>query len=306
MNNNLKLAFIIPTKGRQEKLNILLDSLNRQTVKPDLLIILDSGINPLEDKVKFDGLTVKYIHTGPNSLTQARNIGIRNLPRDYHLAGFLDDDVVLCPDALEKMFTFWRGASGEDIAGVAFNVINSRKTRKFWFLKKIFFLGDSHPGNILPSGFHTAVENINKDVWTKWLPGGATVWRVDIFKEFMFDESFKGYGCMEDIDFSYRVGRKYKLISLASAKLFHKPHPINRDESFYLGYSEIVNRFYFINKFNEFSNKLFYLAALGRLLENFIYGILGVNSGYLKKAMGNFVGFQNVVFIKRDLLKDEK
>lgn len=305
MNKNLKLAFIIPTKGRQEKLNILLDSLSRQTTKPDLLIILDSGIKPLEDKVKFDGLAVKYIHTGPNSLTKARNIGIKNVPPDYRLAGFLDDDVILYPDALERMFNFFRGAPS-NIAGVAFNVTNSRKTRKLWFFKKTFFLGDSHPGNILLSGFHTALENINKDVWTKWLPGGATVWRTDIFKEFIFDENFKGYGCMEDIDFSYRIGRKYKLISLAGAKLFHKPHPINREESFCLGYSEIVNRFYFISKFNEFSNILFYLAALARLLENFIYGILGVNSGYLKKAMGNFAGFQNVVLRKRDLLKDEK
>jgi len=306
MSKNLKLAFIIPTKGRQKKLNILLDSINRQTEKPDLVIIVDSSIEPMLDKINSNGLAIKYIHTGPNSLTEARNIGIRNVPPGYHLSGFLDDDEVLYPGALENMLAFWQSAfSSRDIAGVAFNVVNSRKTRKFWFLKRIFFLGDSRPGNVLRSGFHTALENINMDVRTKWLPGGSTVWRADIFKEFMFDESFQGYGCMEDIDFSYRVSRKYELMSLAGAKLFHVPHPINKEESFHLGCSEIVNRFYFINKFNEFSNTLFYWATLGRILENLVYAILTINRSYFKKAMGNIMGLKSVAFRKRGMLKNE-
>lgn len=305
MDKTLKLALIVPTKGRQEKLNILLDSFNRQATKPDLIIILDSGKEPLADKIKPGTLALKYIHTGPNSLTQARNIGIRNIPADYHLAGFLDDDVILHPDALDKVVNFFYRASS-DIAGVAFNVTNSRKARKLWFLKRVFFLGDSHPGNILPSGYPTALENIDQDFFTKWLPGGATIWRTGVFKEFIFDENFKGYGCWEDIDFSYRIGKKYRLISLSSARLFHKAHPINREESFCLGYSEIVNWHYFINKFNDFSGKLFYLAAFGRLLENFTCGILSIDSGYLQKAMGNFAGLQNLVLRKRDLSEDGK
>ncbi len=290
MNKDLKLAIIIPTKGRHKKLNILLDSIKQQALKPGLVIIVDSSIEPMLDKINSNGLVIKYIHTGPNALTEARNIGIRNVPPDYHLSGFLDDDEILYPDALEKMLAFWQSAFSKDIAGVAFNVVNSRKTRKFWFLKRIFFLGDSHPGNILPSGFPTALENINSNVRTKWLPGGSTIWRADIFKEFMFDENFQSYGCMEDIDFSYRVSRKYELMSLATAKLFHVPHPISKDESFHLGYSEIINRFYFINKFNEFSIALFYWASFGRILENLVYATLSINRCYFKKAMGNLMG----------------
>lgn len=297
MNENLKLLFIVPTKGRQEKLNILLNSLSRQSRKPDLMIIIDSGEKPLADKIKPCGLNIKYIHTGPNSLTQARNIGIRGIPGDYQLAGFLDDDVILYPDAVIKIVDFFRTAAA-DIAGVAFNVTNSRKTRKLWFLKRIFFLGDSHPGNVLRSGYPTALENIREDVYSRWLPGGATVWKTEVFKEFMFDENFQGYGCMEDIDFSYRIGKKYRLISLAQARLFHKPHPISKAASFSLGYSEIVNWYYFINKFNDFSVSLFYLAALGRLLENFTRGVLRADFAYLKKTMGNFTGLKKLILKK--------
>lgn len=290
MNKDLKLALIIPTKGRPEKLNILLDSLRRQTVYPNILIILDSGIEPLDGQIKSGAINIKYIHTEPNSLPQARNIGIYNVPKEYQLAGFLDDDVVLYPDALEKMRAFWEAAPEAGIAGAAFNVVNSKKTRRFWYLKKLFFLGDLRPGNVLSSGWQTSLENIDKDVLVRWSPGGATVWRVGIFKEFMFDENLKGYGCMEDIDFSYRVGRKYKIICLAEARLFHEPHPISKKASFNLGYSEVSNRFYFINKFNEFSKILFLWAALGRSLENSMYAFFRFDSGYLKKAFGNIAG----------------
>jgi len=306
MSKSLRIALIIPTKGRQEKLNLLLDSLVRQTRKPDLIIVLDSGTKLLENRKKFDALAVDYIHTEPNSLTQARNIGIRRVPADYDLIGFLDDDVILYPDSLEKILTFWQDSYSRGIAGVAFNVVNQIKMRRFWFLKRIFFLGDSRPGNVLVSGFSTALENINKDVWTKWLPGGATTWRADIFKEFMFDESFKGYGYMEDVDFSYRVGRKYKLMSLAGARLFHRPHPIKTDESFRLGYCEIVNRFYFIGKFQEFSNLLFYWAALGRILENLVYAISGINYYYFQKALGNLKGLASLFLTDCNLFKCEK
>ena len=42
--------------------------------------------------------------------------------------------------------------------------------------------------------------------------GGNTSYLREVFEEFFFDEEFDGYAPMEDIDFSYRVSRKYKLI----------------------------------------------------------------------------------------------
>ena len=299
MPKNLKLAFIIPTKGRYQNLKILLDSIEKQTLKPELIVILDSNRKYSEDKIKIYSFPVKYIHTGPNSLTEARNIGVRNIPQDFELIGFLDDDVMLYKDAIEIMFDFWQNAS-KDIGGVAFNIINNRKPRKFWFLKKIFSLGDQYPGNVLLSGYQTMLDKVKKNTYTKWLPGGVTVWRKNIFDEFKFDENIKGYGYIEDLDFSYRVGKKYKLVSLAEAKLTHTPHPVSKEENVNFGISEIVNRFYFIKRHREFLKILFYWASFGKLLENIVFGISTFNSDYLRRALGNIVGITKVIFYGKE------
>ena len=292
---DIKLTFIIPTKGRLKELNTLLASIGAQKIKPYQAIILDAGNAPLKERIAIDNLPIKYIYTGPNSLTEARNIGIQNIPEDSTLAGFLDDDVILCEDATKKMMDFWQNAPPE-IGGASFNVINRRHSRKLWVFKKLFFLGDNLPGNVLASGYQTMLDNTDRDIFTKWLPGGATVWRKEVFDEFKFDENYKGYGCMEDTDFSYGVGKKYKLILLSSAKLIHQPHPMNRKAQFHLGYAEIVNRFYFIDKHEEFSKYLFYWASLGRFIENFVFSTITLNSGYFNKALGNILGIKKVIF----------
>lgn len=291
----MQIAFIIPTKGRYQELKRLLDSIEKQTLKPDLVIILDSNTRYAKDKLGNHTVSLQYIHTGPNSLTEARNIGIKYVPEDFKLVGFLDDDVILHENALEIMLNFWQRASG-DTGGAAFNIINNRKPRRFWVLKNIFLMGDSRPGNILPSGYQTMLDKIEEDTYTKWLPGGGTVWRKVIFNDFKFDENIRGYGFAEDLDFSYRIGKKYKLISIAGAKLIHMPHPVHGSDNIKFGASEIINRKYFINKHREFSKTLFFWACLGQLLENVVFGILSFKSCFLLRARGNLLGITKIIF----------
>lgn len=298
MAKDIKLAFIIPTKGRYEKLKILLDSIEIQTSKPDLIIIVDSNKEYSKNRISNHSFPIKYLHTGPNSLTEARNIGIKNVPKDFSLIGFLDDDVILSHNALGKMLAFWKGAS-LDIGGVAFNIINRRKPRKLWFLKKVFLMGDFLAGNVLPSGYQTMVDKVRENTFTQWLPGGVTVWRREVLEKFQFDENLKGYGYIEDLDFSYRVGKEYKLLSLAEAQLIHNPHPIPQKNGVKFGILEITNRFYFISKHREFSRFLFYWASLGKMLENFVMGGLSFKVGYLKRAWGNILGLSKVVRCKK-------
>lgn len=286
-----KLVFIIPTVGRYEELNTLLDSITSQTHKPDLVIIIDSGKKYAKDKINVNYCVhIEYIHTNSNSLTKSRNIGIKNVPKDFNLIGFLDDDVVLLQNSLKNMLDFWKMAPPE-IGGAAFNIIDNRKPRKFWIFKKVFFMGDRYPGNVLKSGYQTMLYGVKKNIFTKWLPGGATVWRREVFDYFKFDEVLKGYGYIEDLEFSYRVSKRFKLIVLEGAKVLHSPYPKKRKgENINFGISEVKNRYYFVAKHKEFSKFLFYWALLGKLLENIITGLLLAKCDYLERAWGNFLG----------------
>jgi GT2 family glycosyltransferase len=67
----------------------------------------------------------------------------------------------------------------------------------------------------------------------------------EMFKEFSFDEWFSGVGYLEDVDFSYRVSRKYPLMLAASARCFHYHHPVRKERMFHLGAWHLVAWWYF-------------------------------------------------------------
>ena len=56
----------------------------------------------------------------------------------------------------------------------------------------------------------------------EFLCGGQTAYRRQVCEEFGFDEDFfSGYSALEDVDFSYRVSRKYRNHYCPRARCFH-------------------------------------------------------------------------------------
>ncbi len=68
-------------------------------------------------------------------------------------------------------------------------------------------------------------------------------------EEVGFDEFFDGFSYLEDLDFSYTVGRRYRLAVVAGAGYAH--HPPGRGDTFdflHFGRIEIRNRIFFVRK----------------------------------------------------------
>src|SRR5438045_4134033 len=103
MQSMNKLAFVVPTKDRPHDLRRMLASLNAQTRMPEQIIVVD-GSKPDVQHVtaEFPALSIDYIRVYPPSLAAQRNAGMQRLRNDITLAGYLDDDVVLEADAVEK------------------------------------------------------------------------------------------------------------------------------------------------------------------------------------------------------------
>jgi len=292
---NKKLAIIIPTYNRHEILRRLLSNLNRVGPCVDELIIVDASKEDLflKENIEFSK-KYKYFKSDIPSLTYQRNLGLENISKDINLICFLDDDVEILTDSFKIMFNFWENVS-EYIGGAAFNIIEGEKARRFWMFKQMFLMGDNQPGNVLISGYQTMMNNIRENIYTKWLPGGVTVWRKKIFNEFKYDESLKGYGFIEDLDFSYRVGKKYRLICIADARVKHEPHQMGKLNAKIFGYYQIINRFYFVTKHKEFSRFLFLWASFGQIIENCLYGLTRKKKFSIKIIIGNIQGLKQVL-----------
>ena len=289
-----RIAFVVPTKDRPHELRRMLASVQAQSVHPTQIIVVDGSTSPCEEISRgFPGLTIQYLRVFPPSLSKQRNAGMAAVDPSITLAGYLDDDLVIEPGAIEAMLRFWEKA-GEDVGGARFNIVNEDLPRAVW-IKSLFLLESQKRGDMLRSGYQTAIGRVAKDTYVRWLSGGVTLWRRRVIDEFAYDEWFQGTGYLEDVDYSYRVGKRYKLVVVANAQVQHLTHPVRKDSNYVLGKWQAVNRFYFVKKHRDFFLLLSYWSALGELLLNLGTAIRQIDSGRLKRAWGNLVGLLYVV-----------
>lgn len=277
------LSFIISTMDRPQEMARFLDSLRAQSVQPDEVIIIDAGREPRAPSAQSlsTGTALSYKHVPGCSLTEARNIGLGALADSTSLVAFFDDDIVFEPGSVAAMLDYWAGAPA-DLGGAAFNIIDQPRVRIRW-LKTVFGLDSLEGGLVLRSGFNTSFCPAARDQYTQWLHGGATVWRRQIFDGDRFDEWISGYGYTEDLDFSFRVAKRYRLAVVAGAWVRHLHSPSARTKDFKLGVSQSVNRYHFVSKHPELSRRACAWALVGLTICNLL-------RADLLRAAGNIVG----------------
>ncbi len=269
----------------------MLASLRAQTRQPHQIVVVDGSDPPVESvAASFRDMAVDYVRCVPPSLARQRNAGMARLAQEISVAGYLDDDVVLESDAIERMLAFWESA-GPDVGGAAFNIVNNPAPGAI-ALKEFFGIDSRQPGRVMASGFPSSIPPQPAPIETDWLFGGATLWRRQVIKEFPYDEWFIGMGFMEDIDYSFTVRGKYRLVLVADARLAHYSHPVRPDRQYLLGWWQVVNRMYFVAKHRSrgMSAAHAWWATAGLVLLNTMAAISRGNIHYWNRARGNVAG----------------
>ena len=129
------------------------------------------------------------------------------------------------------------------------------------------------------------------------------VFRKKILEEFEFDEHFSGYARYEDVDFTYTVGKKYRMFVLEDAGVKHLNKPEDVNFSFSLGRMEVLNRLYFVRKNAELSILLCYWALSSILTWNALRGISNLDRRYLNRARGNIAGLCHSLLLNHSIIK---
>lgn len=284
-----KIACIICTKDRPIDLAKILGSMVDGTRKPDQLIIVDGSDEPVKDVVdKFAELNPLYLTVRPPGLAKQRNVGIKNLQADMDWVGFLDDDLVLEEHCLKSLEEFVENKP--DVYGVGL-VINNQPSFSYHPYRSIF-LTDIEPGGIITkSACPSAIRPVKSDLQVEWLYGGATFWRQKTFSEFSFDEWFSGVGYMEDVDFSYRVSRKHRLVLAASARCWHFQHKMKKEKMSAHGAWHFVAWWYFARKY-QFNSILVLWSMFGVFISNLGHGLFKPQTNRLLSALGNLRAFK--------------
>jgi len=293
-NEKTATAYVVATKDRPAELGRLLRSLEAQTRLPDEILVVDGGRESVEALCRgVRAFPVRHMRCLPPSAARQRNAGLEAASPEARLIGFLDDDVVLDEHAVENMIRFWESAD-ERTGGAAFNMMNHPSTAlagiKLSPFSEAAGLYSRRRGAVSPAGFQTMIGRVGANDSFDWLPSTASVWRRDVFAGFRFDEWYAGYSYLEDLDFSYRVGKRFRLAVVADAGYLHLPAASGRGNGFEFGRREIVNRIHFVRKNPELSIPRCYMAMAVRLLMSLGLGLRRRDSYHLQRAWGNVVG----------------
>jgi GT2 family glycosyltransferase len=247
-------AFIIATRNRPEELLKTVESVVAQTVLPGELCIVDSSdTTPVRDRIEelcvSAGLRLDYVNPAPRGLTVQRNFGLDRTSGDPVF--LIDDDVFLAPDCHERCleeFDRW----GPELGGVRASAITASKPPwiSVWW-RKLFGIGGWWPeaSGRLRSGFW--IEGVSESAGVRKVDcfvGYFMSFRRDVFQHERFDENLSGYGHKEDIDFTYRVSRRYTLVQTPHAKCEHFKTQTARMPAFQLQRMNLGNQFYLHRK----------------------------------------------------------
>jgi glycosyltransferase involved in cell wall biosynthesis len=104
MATNFIVSVVIATRNRAESLRDTLDSLTRQSRKPDEVVVVDnaSSDHTKDIALKFvDSLNLKYVYEAKRGIPYARNAGIQNAGGD--IIAFIDDDCIADENWLKNL-----------------------------------------------------------------------------------------------------------------------------------------------------------------------------------------------------------
>ena len=210
---------VIATKDRHDDLQHCLESLARQTAKPERVIVIDASSTPYALAVPA-GLAVEMLPSPPGTLQ--RNIGL-DLAR-ASLVGFFDDDVELEPDYFERIADWLEQHPA--CVGVSGNIVNERpRSRGSKIYRRLFALA-ADDGVLLRSGEVAYVRLPTRATRVDSLSGGNMIFRLQEIATLRFDEELPYYA--EDVDFSLRASRHGELWMIPDARLVHRKSPESR------------------------------------------------------------------------------
>lgn len=253
-----KIGIVVPTRNRPENIANLLASIEKSSIYPAVCIIVDAS----DFSYETPACSFPLLFETPSIRGQVkqRNYGI-HLLREFgnvEYALLLDDDIVLEPDTIhEAIAGVGRYVSNDPgFVGFALNIINLRKSNHLF---RRLLLYPKKPGIVTMSTFNSSLSNLDSDIESDWVLGGAALWNLDFLIRNPSDYPFSGKAYSEDLYYCSMVRCHARFAALSKAKCAHvDPYEIrNSDNICRSAYREGVNdaqiRVFIAKSFRQYS-----------------------------------------------------
>ena len=238
------LAILIATKDRHNQLQKLLDSIYKSTNLPNKVVIVYSGKNITAVTSSFQQkINLELIYSAVASQMYQKSIGIKALGNTHDWVLFLDDDVVLEVNTIERMNSeYLANSMFADFVGFGLSILN-RSTREInsFTLRILKFLNlySSTPGTVTKSGHVQSYLDHPVEIEVQWL-NGISVWKSRVLFQYPVIQTDNTYSAYEDVNFSYKVSKSDKLLFAPKAKVINQstegPTPLTINQFVHGGY----------------------------------------------------------------------
>ncbi|WP_163514488.1 glycosyltransferase family 2 protein [Gelidibacter japonicus] len=267
----MKFSLIICTYMRPKALLNLLNSVNKQTLYPNEILIIDGSTNSeTEQNLKqhpFKNLVYHKVDDEHRGLTKQRNYGISKVHQNSEAICFLDDDTVLNVNYFKQLLsTYDQYPNALGVGGYISNEVHWQKadgsinSKRFYYdgwmrneplrfrIRHWFGLGPDTPPCVLPSFSHGRSVGFlppsGKIYPVEHFMGGVSSYKMSVFKDLRFSTYFEGYGLYEDVDFCLRLTKRGLLYINTAAQLAHYHEPFGRPNKYKYGKMVIRNGWY--------------------------------------------------------------
>jgi len=186
----LNISVVIPTYNRASFILRALDSVLKQTVSVDEIIIIDDGSTDNTKDILKNYTSIKYIYQNNQGVSSARNKGIQEAKNEW--IAFLDSDDIWHKEKIEKQVSFHQ--TNTDIL--------ISHTDELWVRNDKIIKQKHH--QLKPSGF-CFVDNISS---CKIGPSTTIINRSILDDIGLFDEKLL---VCEDYDLWLRISSKYNI-----------------------------------------------------------------------------------------------
>ncbi len=268
----MKFSLIICTYQRSKAIITLLNSVKKQTLYPNEILIVDGSTDAKTTKIlsKHSFKNAYYYKVDENSrgLTKQRNYGISKVSKDINVVCFLDDDIILDKNYFkELMHSYTKYPDAIGIGGYITNEVkwevntNSNCSKKYFCLdgfkrreglrfrvRKFLKLIDNTPPGFMPKFSHgrsiSYLPPTTKIYSVEFFMGGVSSFKKEVFNKIKFSTYFEGYGLYEDLDFCLRASNFGRLYVNTNATLKHHHEEAGRPNKFEYGKMVVRNGWY--------------------------------------------------------------
>jgi GT2 family glycosyltransferase len=228
-----------------------------QTVLPAELIVVDASTDAATERLcatnPLRETPTHYIKSQIAGAASQRNTGTAHALQPF--LWYLDDDVILEPDCLERL---WTAISRDDhIGGVNAMIVNQsyRPPGRISGIVYALLNGRAEPsyaGKCIGPAINFLPEDrpdLPEIVATEWLNTTCTIYRREALPSPPFGEKFTGYSLLEDLSLSLNIGRRWRLANVRTARVYHDSqageHKAVAHDIVHMGF---VNRYYIMTE----------------------------------------------------------